>query len=298
MSAETPNVKRKKPEVSSSPDTPEYIDYKRAKQILSISESDKSHSSSESDTDQRVTEMAETEEDRDLKLLKKMDDLLKVRLDDMKNDVVREVNITLREHVDRLEGKLFSVETKTEQVQRDLELECQKTKMLEAKLKDTETSIQNMSQRLVDLEQYSRRNNIKIFGLEEAEDEDIKKKVVSLITEKVKVKIDEDDIDVAHRFNTRSEASKVNGARPIIVKLQRRDLKLEILKSRRNLKASGVFLCEHLCKPLNALFNRVRRHDQVTSAWTWEGAVYGKIASGKTFRVNYGQTVDDAMKKI
>ena len=71
--------------------------------------------------------------------------------------------------------------------------------------------------RMVDIEQHSRKGNIRIHGLDEDEREDTLVKVVNFISSKVNVKITKQDVVAAHRLP--SERSP----RPVIVRFARRE---------------------------------------------------------------------------
>lgn len=295
-------IKRKKGLSSSSLDTSDVIDYKKAKQLLSIStDSGELEDSIYTDTEvegelPESSNMAQQQDKEEGNLLDKLDDILKVRLGEMKLEMVQEIKTTLQENVERIEGKMFDLEQKNDNLEKELKLQISKQKENEDTIKQLSAKCKTLESRMVDIEQYSRRENIKIFGLVENDGEDLKQKVVKLIQDQMKVQtFQESDIQVVHRLNTKSEASMVNGARPVIVKLRSRDMKTTVMKARRNLKGSSIFVNDHLCKEVNALFNRVRRHRLVESAWSWDGVIFIKDKEGSTHRINFGQTVEDLL---
>ena len=80
-------------------------------------------------------------------------------------------------------------------------------------------------------EQYGRRDNIRIFGLDESPDED-PYKVVLDVANKVGVKIQENDISVCLRVPSRK------GERPLIVKFVRGQKRFELMSSEKKLRDS------------------------------------------------------------
>ena len=80
-------------------------------------------------------------------------------------------------------------------------------------------------------EQYGRRDNISIFGLDESPDED-PYQVVLDVANKVGVKIQKNDISVCHRVPSRK------GERPLIVKFVRGQKRFELISSKKKLRDS------------------------------------------------------------
>ena len=78
-------------------------------------------------------------------------------------------------------------------------------------------------------EQYGRRDNIRIFGLDEAKDENPYDVVVH-VAKLVRVNIKKTDISVCHRLPSR------RGKKPLIVKFVRRETKFEIMRNKKKLK--------------------------------------------------------------
>ena len=83
------------------------------------------------------------------------------------------------------------------------------------------------------LENYNRRDNVKILGLKETNDwqremmETTIKKVVD-ISNALEAQISENDISIAHRLPSRNAGNK-----PVIVGLARRIKKIDLLKRKR-----------------------------------------------------------------
>lgn len=95
------------------------------------------------------------------------------------------------------------------------------------------------------LEDRNRRNNLRIVGLEEHENEtssDVEEKVINLFKDKLKITKDI-EIDRAHRTGP-----KRNKSRPIVLKLLRYKDKLKILKEAHHLQNSGIWINEDFSK--------------------------------------------------
>ncbi|KAK3753059.1 hypothetical protein QZH41_005504 [Actinostola sp. cb2023] len=87
-----------------------------------------------------------------------------------------------------------------------------------------------------DIEQYSRRNSIRISGITENKDENTDELVMKTIKEKLNIDITTNDLDRSHRVGLR----KPGKPRQIIVKLVRHNKKVEILKNRKNAEDHGI----------------------------------------------------------
>lgn len=64
------------------------------------------------------------------------------------------------------------------------------------------------------LEQYARRNNLRIFGLEETQSEDVDGMVLRLINEKLNININNEGIERTHRIGKKTATYM----RPVIIK--------------------------------------------------------------------------------
>ena len=113
------------------------------------------------------------------------------------------------------------------------------TKTLETLSKDNKTlkednvklksDVKRLNDRLEDLEQYGRRNNVEIQGIPEARGENLLHTITTLGV-KMGCKIEASDVDVVHRLPARNQEHK-----PIIVKFVRRTVKLDLLNNRSRL---------------------------------------------------------------
>ena len=83
------------------------------------------------------------------------------------------------------------------------------------------------------IEQYERLDSVRVFGVEEMENEDTGEILAKFFTKELKVKITKNDINVAHRLGAPSNDGK---ARPAIVKFVRREQRLQVLRARTALK--------------------------------------------------------------
>ena len=135
---------------------------------------------------------------------------------------------------------------------------------------------------LLELQQRSRIDSLKIYGLKEeggdgGESADLTEKVVrDFCDRKLGVYVKSTDISVAHRLQASDQG---NRHRTVIVKFTRRTVKMEILRARRKLKGSSVVIAEDLTSTNMRLFHSMREHVGKKNVWTWDGKVLVKIGA-------------------
>jgi chromosome segregation ATPase len=141
-------------------------------------------------------------------------------------------------------------------------------------------------------EQYTRRTSVRVFGLTEAEDEDVTAAVLAVFTEKLELVVGRSQIEACHRVGPAPQRVEDDEDPPrprgVLVKMTRREQKEKIIKQRKKLKGSGVVIVEDLCPALQRVYNRVRKHPKVESCWTWQGAIYAKVGH-QQHKIQYGE---------
>ena len=122
------------------------------------------------------------------------------------------------------------------------------------------------------LEQYSRRENVRIHGLEETAEREVnlEKRVLGLL-QKAGTQLTEKDIAACHRTG-----KPRNGSRPVLVRFVSRKSKVTIMKSKRNLKDKNprVFINDDLTSLRSRLLGYIKSIDNVEKAWTIDGRIY------------------------
>ena len=122
------------------------------------------------------------------------------------------------------------------------------------------------------LEQYMRRDNLRIFGLEEEADETEEVLEVKLIeaAADMGVKLEPGDISVVHRLG------KAGGrSRPVIVRLCQRKKRNEIMKKKKELKKKNrnIFINEDLTPLRATMLKMIKEHDAVKNLTTRDGRI-------------------------
>jgi hypothetical protein len=83
-------------------------------------------------------------------------------------------------------------------------------------------------------EQYSRKNNIKIYGIQETKDENIVEVINSTLKKKGSIEIDPGDIEAVHRI----PGSRPNAPTLILMKMRNNEKKANIMRHRSAVKNS------------------------------------------------------------
>ncbi|KAK9685442.1 hypothetical protein QE152_g38045 [Popillia japonica] len=144
-------------------------------------------------------------------------------------------------------------------------------------LKNKNLQIEKECNKKVDtLEQHSRRNNLRFFGLEEADNENVENLIVAVLSQNLNVKVSASCIDRCHRVGKKVK----DGARSIIVKFASWKFKNEVFRNKSKLKGTKIRIAEDLTKrrvtEMKLLIEKFGRR----SVWSVDGVLFYKDASG------------------
>ncbi|KAK3088586.1 hypothetical protein FSP39_020918 [Pinctada imbricata] len=142
-------------------------------------------------------------------------------------------------------------------------------------------------------EQYSRKSNIKIYGMKEEKKEDTPEEVIRMLSDVANVVLREDEIVAAHRIPGRAGQN-----RPILLKVKNTSVKSRIMKKRSVVKklVHGLRLADDVTKLNSSLIDCLNAHDSIESAWYFNGNIYGKAVNGDR-RIKF-DIYDDIPKKV
>lgn len=126
--------------------------------------------------------------------------------------------------------------------------------------------------KLEELEQYSRLENIRIYGLPEKKNEVVTEEVVSLLNSKLEVGLKPEDISICHRLKATE-----NGMRPIIVKFVRRATKSEVYQLKSRLKGTKFIIREDLTRQRAVMVKELVSRFTNRSVFTSNGNIFVKL---------------------
>ena len=153
---------------------------------------------------------------------------------------------------------------------------------LESQLEVKSNMIAELQSNIRHLEQYSRRNSVRIFGVKESANEDTDS-IAMDVAKKVGVDLQLKDIDRSHR--TGKQPADKTKSRGIIVKLCSYRTRQLLISNRRKLKDSGIAIHEDLTASNFELLRATQTHKKVITAWTSDGRVIALLpTSGKPMK--------------
>ena len=244
---------------------------------------------------------------------------------DMWADLQKSVTSILKENsilredikqIKQLKSSLHSKEREVSVLKTSLEKVSKANESLKTKLQQTKGKLQkqveeadNLYTALDDLEQYTRKNSLKIHGIPDdcySSTEEVVLKLAAVLN----VNVNPSDIEITHKLKQRG-----NNSSPVIVKFISHKVKTSLHKERvklRNVKVSDVFpgysnavraeeprifLNENLTNYKQGLVSRaseMKRDGPLKSFWTIDGKIFVKTSpSGDPVRIFSDYDLDD-----
>ena len=184
----------------------------------------------------------------------------------------------LKNEMDTLKSQLAIKDKKIEEMQEEIT-------NLKEKIEDLEDNIDSV-------DQYERRDTIIISGPavpEETTTENTTSLVTTLFKDQLKLNIRNEDINVAHRLGARTSQRK----RPVIVKLQNRSLKYDLMGACIELKPQ-LYINESLTPARLHIFKQVlnirkEHRDKFQQCYTKDGKITIKLKNSTTKHVIVNQ---------
>lgn len=155
---------------------------------------------------------------------------------------------------------------------------------------DLKNQIKLQTYQLDRMEQYTRRENIRITGIPYEDGEDTTEKVIKTARE-IGVTLTREDVSVSHRVGRTNQEAQ----RPIIARLSRREKKVELMKNKKKL-GRGLYMDEDLTRTRNRMLYEIRKHPQTTKTWTIDGKIFAVISDEGEESRKVFETPDDLYK--
>ncbi|GFS09554.1 LINE-1 type transposase domain-containing protein 1 [Elysia marginata] len=205
----------------------------------------------------------------------------------------------LFEEIEKLQGAFHDVLKEQSELKKEVnQLREERSVLVDEvqQLRDLTWVLKNQQN---ELEQYTRKNNIRVFGLRDKvkfeEVEDTTSLVLDLFRGRLGLThFDPQTIDVAHRIGP----FKKEYDRAVIVRFTTHRAANEVLAKRRALKGSGITIAEDLTPTNAAKFRKFREIKCVQRAWTKRGEIYVKREDGLILKVGPRDTVEDITKRL
>jgi hypothetical protein len=133
-----------------------------------------------------------------------------------------------------------------------------------------------------DLEQYTRKNSLRIFGVPEQKNENTDEVVSNICKNKLGIDVPAHLIDCSHRLPGREPYH-----RPIIVKFISRNTKKNVFTKKRLLKGSNIVITEDLTKLRYQLMKNASKKFGPKNVWSSDGKIFVKLDNSiKVIRSN------------
>lgn len=175
-------------------------------------------------------------------------------LEDKLSKILYQIEIT-NKGIENLNNKFDRLNGEINQVKKDID-------------KNTKR-IDSVCKRVDSLEQYSRGNNLRIYGIPSVPDENTKQVIMQLINGTLKMKVDDREIIKAYRLG----AQKGNVPAAVLVRFGSRDIKNEVYNQRKGLKGTRITIREDLTEERMRLLKIVMERFGRRNVWTQDGKI-------------------------
>lgn len=188
-------------------------------------------------------------------------------------------SIAADERVEKLESKILDLEAKLESMQNVNKKLEDKEKEHAEELCQVKYAMKTREIQMNDLEQYTRSNNIRIYGLEDRNPSETAEETTSIVLQflknKLEIDLNRNDIEIAHRLGRFLD----NGNRPVICRFVLRLNKMKVMKSRRLLKGSVYVIKEDLTHKNAKLLQDTAEVENVKTVWADQGKIIALVDS-------------------
>ena len=223
--------------------------------------------------------------------------LVKLR-DDLKKHFQEEL-AKVNHRVAELEAKIKDNKTEIESLKNDRSDLQTKVQKLEEKYKNLKTEKDNLADKvseteqivkrnvmhLNDIEQYTRRNNIRIYGVDDSNKDETAEEtvgeVLKLLDRDLNLSLHPRDINIAHRIGQFQK----DGNRVIICSFVSRTHRNEVIRRRKLLKGKVQVIREDLTRKNAKLLEEVSDVSNVSNAWSDQGKIIAKLDTNEKMLV-------------
>lgn len=141
------------------------------------------------------------------------------------------------------------------------------------------------------LEQYTRRNNLRLFGIPENTEENTDTVVVSVLNSRLKMTLRLVDIERTHRVG-KVQKGETKRPRAIIIKFCSYRIRHKVFQAKKLLKGTGIVLKEDLTTLRATLLSKAVQRWGTANIWTHDGKFFRKDNDGKRIVVDLKDLAD------
>lgn len=150
---------------------------------------------------------------------------------------------------------------------------------MQNKLKDMEKTVKtlqevnkNITNKMESLQQHMKRKSLRIYGVSEEPNENLHEKTIKIVNEKVKVKINAEDIENCFRTGRNH-----NGKRPILLTVNKYVTKQNIIMNRKLLRGTNIMISEDMTFENHKLLREAETTIGKGKVWFYNGKISAKI---------------------
>lgn len=210
---------------------------------------------------------------------------MEVKFAEMIDMKVNEKTVDLQNRLDFTVYENGEIKDRLDKVEKELK-DCQE------QILDERSIVQAAMQKSNYNEQFSRKNNVKVMGIQvlgEESEQELTERVITLIWAKTQVNIDPAEIVAIHRIPSKYDPP------PVLMKLKNNSVKTRLMKQRKIMKETGYKLVDDVTKLNTGLISRLMLHTNIDSAWFFNGAIYGKTTKGKRHKFDLYCNIDEVI---
>ncbi|KAM3968030.1 uncharacterized protein ACR2FA_004805 [Aphomia sociella] len=142
-------------------------------------------------------------------------------------------------------------------------------------------------------ETFMRRKVLLIHGLPERKDEKLQDLVSSVFSDKLKVDITTNHLEVCHRLGFTE-----NKTRPVLVRFFDMEHRHLVWDNKTSLKGSGITISEFLTKTRHQVFMAARQHFGQNRCWTVEGRIVVLTSDKKRRKIESASELQCLIKQF
>lgn len=180
--------------------------------------------------------------------------------------------------MEEMSGKIFELYEENDQLKKEIVALKKREESLERVASEAKHQASLADRRVNELEQYTRRNNIRVFGVPDEDKEtadQCEKKVLKIFHDKLGLRdVTSQDLEATHRVGQKAQADR--RPRPIIVRSVSRKTTQSILANKKKLKGTDFMIVEDLTTENYRLLKSCKDHPNAVSAWSRMGKIFVK----------------------
>ena len=210
------------------------------------------------------------------------------------DEMSKKVEKKHKDQVDRLKRDMDKLMMDNETLRENLATKQKTIKNMQDTVNRSETIAKDAQKKANYNEQYSRKNNVKIHGIKEADNENTLETVKKELLKTAKVKLEDSEVIAVHRLPVRDDQIT-----PILLKVKNSDIKARIMRTRPTFKKAGKRLSDDVTKINSELIQKLNDHEGIEQAWYmyFNGSVFAKTEGPKGRRMKF-DIHDDIAEKI